>query len=89
MRPRHHLHKILYHPLCENILKSLGLYQVSQMKDMKIDPGLLSGLLERWRPETHTFHLPVGEMTVTLEDVSCLWALPIRGQLVTGISDGN
>ena len=49
------------------------------MNDINIDPGLLAGLLERWRPETHTFHLPVGEMTVTLEDVSCLWALPTRG----------
>jgi hypothetical protein len=26
-------------------------------------------------------------ITVTLEDVSCLWGLPIRGEPVTGITD--
>ena len=59
------------------------------MKVANVDSSLLSGLLERWRPETHTFHLPVGEMTITLDDVSCLWALPITGLPVTGMSDGN
>ena len=58
------------------------------MKDINVDPSLLGGLMERWRPETHTFHLPVGEMTVTLQDVSCLWGLPIRGEPVTGLVDG-
>ena len=57
------------------------------MDHIKIDPALLAGLVERWRPETHSFHLPVGEMTITLQDVSCLWALPIMGLPVTGASD--
>ncbi|XP_078165268.1 serine/threonine-protein phosphatase 7 long form homolog [Carex rostrata] len=57
------------------------------MAHIKIDPALLAGLVERWRPETHSFHLPVGEMTITLQDVSCLWALPIVGLPVTGASD--
>jgi hypothetical protein len=47
----------------------------------------MHGLAERWRPETHTFHLPVGEMTVTLGDVSALWGLPIDGVPIGGISD--
>jgi Plant mobile domain len=50
---------------------------------------LISAIIERWRRETHTFHLPVGEMTVTLEDVSCLWGLPINGYLVIGFADDN
>ncbi|QHN91880.1 uncharacterized protein DS421_17g578830 [Arachis hypogaea] len=41
------------------------------------------------RPETHTFHLPVGEVTVTLEDVSYILGLPINGEAVTGRSDSS
>jgi hypothetical protein len=48
----------------------------------RIDEALLTGLVDRWRPETHTFHLPFGEMTVTLKDVAMLTGLPIRGRPV-------
>ncbi|RYQ90073.1 hypothetical protein Ahy_B09g096358 isoform C [Arachis hypogaea] len=45
---------------------------------------LLAALVERWRPETHTFVLPVGEVTVTLEDVAHIFGLPIDGEPVSG-----
>ena len=40
-------------------------------------------LVDRWRPETHMFHLPCGEMTPTLQDVAYLLGLLIIG-LVEG-----
>jgi hypothetical protein len=48
----------------------------------RMDEALLTGLVDRWRPETHTFHLPFGEMTVTLKDVAMLTGLSIRGRPV-------
>ncbi|XP_042046076.1 protein MAIN-LIKE 2-like [Salvia splendens] len=53
-------------------------------KSMKVDNELITALVERWRPETHTFHLPVGETTVTLEDVQALWGLRADGRVFTG-----
>jgi Plant mobile domain len=33
--------------------------------------------------------MSVGEMTITLQDVACLWGLPVNGIPVTGISDDD
>ncbi|QHN87002.1 uncharacterized protein DS421_16g551200 [Arachis hypogaea] len=56
---------------------------------MRGHSALLSALVERWRPETHTFHLPVGEVTVMLEDVSYILGHPINEEAVTGRSDSS
>ena len=54
-------------------------YEISRIRGINIDHGLISALLERWRRETHTFHLCVGEMKPTLQDVAMLIGLPIDG----------
>ncbi|KAF1891541.1 hypothetical protein Lal_00012434 [Lupinus albus] len=46
--------------------------------------GRIWVLTERWRPETHTFHLPCGECTITLEDVSLQLGMNVNGLPVTG-----
>ncbi|XP_072060429.1 serine/threonine-protein phosphatase 7 long form homolog [Arachis hypogaea] len=43
----------------------------------------------RWRPKTHTFHLSVGEVTVTLEDITYILGLPVNGESVTGRTDSS
>ena len=45
-----------------------------------MNPSSITALVDRWRPETHIFHLRVGEMTVTLQDVAMILALPIDGE---------
>lgn len=50
----------------------------------RMDGAALTALVDRWRPETHTFHLPSGEMTVTLQDVAMILGLPIDGVAVSG-----
>jgi len=42
----------------------------------------LTVLSERWHEETSSFHLPVREMTITLDDVSCLLGIPITGRIL-------
>ena len=47
------------------------------------DKGLICGFVERWHRDTNTFHMPFGEISITLDDVSCLLHLPIMGQFPT------
>jgi 2-polyprenyl-6-methoxyphenol hydroxylase-like FAD-dependent oxidoreductase len=39
------------------------------------DALLITAFMDRWRLETHTFHFPVGEMTLSLEDAAMLGGL--------------
>nr|XP_051202328.1 uncharacterized protein LOC127315930 [Lolium perenne] len=45
-----------------------------------MNAAALTALVDRWRPETHTFHLRAGEMTPTPQDVSMILGLPIQGE---------
>ncbi|XP_051215471.2 protein MAIN-LIKE 1-like [Lolium perenne] len=45
-----------------------------------MNAAALTALVDRWRPETHTFHLRADEMAPTLQDVSMILGLPIQGE---------
>ncbi|MFQ6624312.1 hypothetical protein Gotur_004053 [Gossypium turneri] len=46
-------------PLIENYLREAGFWHVATVgRGCKLDPKLISALIKRWRPETHTFHPP-------------------------------
>ncbi|RYQ86711.1 hypothetical protein Ahy_B10g106348 isoform B [Arachis hypogaea] len=67
----------------------MGFYHVSRIGLIRGFYPLLAALVERWRPETHSFVLPVGEVTVTLEDVAHIFGLPIDGEPVSGWTDSS
>ncbi|MBA0696195.1 hypothetical protein Goari_002770 [Gossypium aridum] len=71
-------------PLIENYLREANFWHVATIgRGCKLDPKLISALIERWRPETDTFHLPYGECTITLEDVQLQLRLPVDGSALT------
>jgi hypothetical protein len=67
--------------LVESTREDLELYPrhevIETERKMTLDRALLSGLVDWWRPETHTFHVRWGEMAPTLQDVSYLLGLPL------------
>ncbi|KAH1096782.1 hypothetical protein J1N35_013703 [Gossypium stocksii] len=60
---------------------SFGVAAYIQISELRGD--LISALVERWRPETHTFHFPCGEAIITLQDVAVQLELSINGEAVT------
>ncbi|XP_025638252.1 uncharacterized protein [Arachis hypogaea] len=72
-----------YNEIAATALASTGFHHVSQIGELRGYSTLLSALVERWRPETYTFHLPVG-VTGTLEDVIHILGLAVNREPVTG-----
>ncbi|KAI5336814.1 PREDICTED: serine/threonine-phosphatase 7 [Prunus dulcis] len=72
-------------PKQAELVEKAGFSYFRSIPTIVLDNSLISALVERWRRETNTFHLPVGEMTVTLEDVALILGLPIDGNPVIGV----
>ena len=50
-----------------------------------MDAPLLTAFVDRWRPETHSFHLPCGEVSISMQDVAMILGLPLEGNAVIGM----
>ncbi|XP_028189923.1 protein MAIN-LIKE 2-like [Glycine soja] len=68
-------------PAIEGLVSGTGLSPLIMCSVDTSDQGLLSSFFERWHRETSSFHLPMGELTITLDDVSSLLHLPVVGDL--------
>ena len=70
-------------PAIEGLVVGTGLIPLIACAIDTGDRGLISSFVERWHRETSSFHLPVGEVTIMLDDVASLLHLPIIGDFHT------
>ena len=65
-------------------LRDSGLHDLVYTGYNTVPHALLMTLCKRWHSETCSFHMPpLGEMTVTLDDVACLLHIPIEGRMLS------
>ncbi|XP_020247944.1 serine/threonine-protein phosphatase 7 long form homolog [Asparagus officinalis] len=69
------------------LIAQAGFRPCSTIRYIRLDWPLITALIERWRPETNTFHMHIGECTITLQDVAVILGLRIDGPVVTGTDD--
>ncbi|RYR57208.1 hypothetical protein Ahy_A05g022949 [Arachis hypogaea] len=67
-------------------LERVGLYYLARLNTrwFWLDEPLVNAFIERWRPEMHTFHMPFGECTITLQDVAYQLGLTVDSLPVSG-----
>ena len=63
----------------------MGLARAINAGLLDMDGPLLTTFVDRWRPETHTFHLRSGEMFMLMQDVGYILGLRLDGPTVTGM----
>ncbi|XP_058218437.1 serine/threonine-protein phosphatase 7 long form homolog [Rhododendron vialii] len=71
-------------PAVMDLIRRARLEGLCSVPFLSLDWALITALVERWRPETHTFHMRPGELTITLQDIEILLGIPVDGRPVTG-----
>lgn len=70
-------------PQARRLITASGLSHLPVTMHTSIDAPLISAFVERWQPDTNTFHMPFGEMTIMLHDVERILRIPVEGQMVS------
>ena len=71
------------HPWIARYITEAGFKGLFKVPNLEVDHVLITALVERWRPKTHTFHLLHGEMGITLQDIEVMLGVLVDGLLVT------
>ncbi|CAO2833506.1 unnamed protein product [Amaranthus hypochondriacus] len=71
------------------VLPASSLGRLPYIMHQHIDSALIAAFVERWQPDTNTFHMPWGEMTVMLHDVQRILGIGIDGALPDDPADSE
>ena len=71
-------------PRITRCINEAGFEGLFRVLDLAIDHVLIIALVECWYPETHTFHLPHGEMGITLQDIEVMLGVHVDSFLMVG-----
>jgi hypothetical protein len=71
------------------VLLATPLGRLPYIMHQHIDSALIAAFVERWQPDTNTFHMPWGEMTIMLHDVQRILGVGIDGALPDHPADGD
>ncbi|PKA50956.1 Serine/threonine-protein phosphatase 7 long form like [Apostasia shenzhenica] len=66
-------------PIFIDAFNIAGVGNIRYLDYIILDHRLLAALVRRLSLETNTFHLPVGEMIVTLQDIAVILGIRIDG----------
>ncbi|CAL5430755.1 unnamed protein product [Camellia sinensis] len=65
-----------------DIIKHSGLYSLTSYLYKFVNKLAVSTFVERWQPETNSFHMPFGEMFMSLDAVSTILGIPVTSTSV-------
>ncbi|KAI8573113.1 hypothetical protein RHMOL_Rhmol01G0253200 [Rhododendron molle] len=63
-------------------VRASGLLPLAEITYKYSNYVLVSAFVERWHPETNSFHFQFGEMSITLDNVPYLIGVPVKGLAV-------
>jgi hypothetical protein len=81
---------MVFYERCVPLLHQANLLAITEIvhRGMPVfNATTITMMVDRWRLQTHSFYIPCGEMTGTLEDAAMILRLSIRGCPVTGRVD--
>ena len=74
-------------PRIATYITDAGLDGLLWVSHMDLDHALITALVERWQPETHSFHLSHDEVTIMLQDMEVIMGVLVDGLLVVGYTN--
>ena len=72
-------------PQIARYITEAGFEGLFKVPNLEVDHALITALVERWRPKMHTFHLPHGEMGITLQDIEVMLGVCVDGLPITRV----